>query len=121
MIFDAVGKTTFAQCQQPLKDKGYYLHTGMVASEIKGLWYSMTTGEVRSRLRQIHMAQPQGVQKGADCRPQGSCTAITQQPYRCEIFKNSVRYLQLIPILSSTEPSPSFGRGGSRSSVIQPL
>ena len=45
IIFDAVGKTTFAQCQESLKDKGCYLHTGMIASEIKGLWYSMTTGK----------------------------------------------------------------------------
>jgi NADPH:quinone reductase-like Zn-dependent oxidoreductase len=44
-IFDAVGKTTFAQCKDSIKDKGYYLHTGMVAPEIKGWWYAMTTGK----------------------------------------------------------------------------
>ena len=43
IIFDAVGKTTFSQCKSSLKNKGYYLHTGMAGSEIKGLWYSMTT------------------------------------------------------------------------------
>lgn len=45
LIFDAVGKTTFAQCKNSIKDKGYYLHTGMVAAEIKGPWYAMTTGK----------------------------------------------------------------------------
>lgn len=45
IIFDAAGKTTFSQCKSALKDKGVYLHTGMVLSEIKGLWYSMTTGK----------------------------------------------------------------------------
>ncbi|MDF2960777.1 MAG: zinc-binding dehydrogenase family protein [Paenibacillus sp.] len=43
IIFDAAGKTTLPQCKSSLKNKGYYLHTGMVGSEIKGLWYSMTT------------------------------------------------------------------------------
>jgi NADPH:quinone reductase-like Zn-dependent oxidoreductase len=42
IIFDAAGKTTLSQCKSSLKNKGYYLHTGMVGSEIKGLWYSMT-------------------------------------------------------------------------------
>ncbi len=45
VVFDAVGKTIFAQCKGSIKDKGYYLHTGMVAPEIKGPWYSMTTGK----------------------------------------------------------------------------
>lgn len=43
IIFDAVGKTTLSQCKSSLKNKGYYLHTGLVGSEIKSLWYSMTT------------------------------------------------------------------------------
>ena len=44
MIFDAVGKTTLAQCKDSLKPKGYYLHTVMVAAGIKKLWYGLTTG-----------------------------------------------------------------------------
>jgi NADPH:quinone reductase-like Zn-dependent oxidoreductase len=43
IIFDAVGKTTFSQCKSSLKSKGYYLHTAMAGSEIKGPLYSMTT------------------------------------------------------------------------------
>lgn len=43
IIFDAVGKTTLPQCNSSLKNKGYYLHTGLVGSDIKGLWYTMTT------------------------------------------------------------------------------
>lgn len=43
IIFDAVGKTTFSQCKSSLKSKGYYLHTVMLGSEIKGPWYSMTS------------------------------------------------------------------------------
>lgn len=43
-IFDAVGKTTFSQCKNSLKSNGYYLHTGMVLSELKAWWYSVTTG-----------------------------------------------------------------------------
>lgn len=43
IIFDAVGKTTLSQCKSSLKKNGYYLHTGLVGSEIKSLWYSMTT------------------------------------------------------------------------------
>ena len=45
IIFDAVGTTTFSQCQRSLKDKGTYLHTVMVLSGVKGFWYSMTTGK----------------------------------------------------------------------------
>lgn len=45
IIFDAAGKTTFSQCKRSLKSKGQYLHTVMVLPEIKGLWYSMTTGK----------------------------------------------------------------------------
>jgi NADPH:quinone reductase-like Zn-dependent oxidoreductase len=43
IIFDTVGKTTLSQCKSSLKNKGYYLHTAMAGSEIKGLWYSMIT------------------------------------------------------------------------------
>lgn len=43
IIFDTVGKTTFSQCKSALKHHGYYLHTAMVLSEMKGLWYAMTT------------------------------------------------------------------------------
>ncbi|WP_028611493.1 NAD(P)-dependent alcohol dehydrogenase [Paenibacillus harenae] len=43
IIFDAVGKTSLSQCKSSLKDKGYYLHTGMVGSELKALWLSVTT------------------------------------------------------------------------------
>lgn len=45
IIFDAVGKTTFSQCQSALKKKGYYLHTVMVLPEIRGLWSALTTGK----------------------------------------------------------------------------
>lgn len=45
IIFDAVGKTTFSQCQSALKRNGYYLHTVMVLPEIRGLWYGLTTGK----------------------------------------------------------------------------
>jgi len=45
IILDAVGKTTFSRCKSSLKEKGSYLHTVMVSSELKGLWYSMTTGK----------------------------------------------------------------------------
>jgi NADPH:quinone reductase-like Zn-dependent oxidoreductase len=45
IIFDAVGKTTFSQCKSSLKQNGVYLHAVMVLSELKGLWYSMTTGK----------------------------------------------------------------------------
>jgi NADPH:quinone reductase-like Zn-dependent oxidoreductase len=45
IIFDAAGKTTFSQCESSLKPKGYYLSTIIVLPEIKGLWYSMTTGK----------------------------------------------------------------------------
>lgn len=45
IIFDAVGKTNFSQCRHSLKNKGYYLHTGMAGSEYKALWHSRTTGK----------------------------------------------------------------------------
>lgn len=45
VIFDTVGKTTFAQCQGVLKDKGHYLHTSLGLSALKGLWYALTTGK----------------------------------------------------------------------------
>lgn len=43
IIFDTVGKTTLPQCKSLLTNKGYYLHTGMLGSELKVLWYSLTT------------------------------------------------------------------------------
>ncbi len=45
IIFDTVGKTTFSRCKNSLKEKGYYLQTVMMLSDLKGLWYSMTTGK----------------------------------------------------------------------------
>lgn len=45
IIFDAVGKTTFAQCQNALKRNGSYLHTVMVLPEVQGWWYALTTGK----------------------------------------------------------------------------
>lgn len=45
VILDAIGKTVFSQCKDSLKEGGYYLHTVMVAAEVKGWWYSLTTGK----------------------------------------------------------------------------
>ena len=44
-IFDAVGTTTFAQCNRALKQNGYYLHTGMAGAALLGRWYALTTGK----------------------------------------------------------------------------
>ncbi len=45
IILDAVGKTTFAQCQGALKPNGYYLHTVMPTAALRGWWSAMTTGK----------------------------------------------------------------------------
>jgi NADPH:quinone reductase-like Zn-dependent oxidoreductase len=45
VIFDAVGKTTFAQCEGILKHKGHYLHTALELPALKALWYALTTGK----------------------------------------------------------------------------
>ena len=45
IIFDAVGTTTFSQCNRALKPNGYYLHTVLAGAGIKRLWYAMTTGK----------------------------------------------------------------------------
>src|SRR5919199_5755951 len=45
IIFDAVGTTTFAQCNRALKPNGSYLHTILAGAAIKGLWYRLTTGK----------------------------------------------------------------------------
>jgi NADPH:quinone reductase-like Zn-dependent oxidoreductase len=45
IIFDAAGKTNLPQCAGSLKSRGAYLHTGMVGSEHKVLWYSLTTDQ----------------------------------------------------------------------------
>lgn len=45
IIFDTVGKTTFAQCQNSLKGGGFYLHTVMVLPELKRPWYARRTGK----------------------------------------------------------------------------
>ena len=42
-IFDAVGTTTFAQCNRALNPNGSYLHTGMVGAALQRHWYAMTT------------------------------------------------------------------------------
>jgi NADPH:quinone reductase-like Zn-dependent oxidoreductase len=43
IIFDAVGTTTFAQCQGALKRNGYYLHTLMVGAALRGWWSALTS------------------------------------------------------------------------------
>ncbi len=45
IIFDAVGTTTFAQCNHALEPNGSYLHTVLAGAAIKGLWYRLTTGK----------------------------------------------------------------------------
>jgi NADPH:quinone reductase-like Zn-dependent oxidoreductase len=45
IILDAVGKTTFSQCQGVLKPNGYYLNTVMVGAALQQRWYAMTTGK----------------------------------------------------------------------------
>ena len=45
IILDAVGKTTFSQCQGALKPNGYYLNTVMAGATLQGWWYAMTTGK----------------------------------------------------------------------------
>ncbi len=43
-IFDAVGKTTFAQCKDSLKPGGFYLQSVMVLAEVKSWWFARRTG-----------------------------------------------------------------------------
>jgi NADPH:quinone reductase-like Zn-dependent oxidoreductase len=45
IILDAVGKTTFSQCQGALKRNGYYLNTVLVGAAMQARWYEMTTGK----------------------------------------------------------------------------
>jgi NADPH:quinone reductase-like Zn-dependent oxidoreductase len=45
IVFDAVGKTTFAQCKGSLKPNGHYLHTIMPLAGIPALWAAVTTGK----------------------------------------------------------------------------
>jgi NADPH:quinone reductase-like Zn-dependent oxidoreductase len=45
VIFDAVGKTTFAQVQNSLKENGFYLHTILPGAPIQGPWVKLTTGK----------------------------------------------------------------------------
>lgn len=45
VIFDAVGKTTLAQCAGSLKKGGYYLHTAMVLPDLKSWWHAKMTGK----------------------------------------------------------------------------
>jgi NADPH:quinone reductase-like Zn-dependent oxidoreductase len=45
VIFDAVGKTTFPQVEDSLKDGGYYLSTLIVLPELKRAWYVRRTGK----------------------------------------------------------------------------
>lgn len=45
LIFDAVGKTTFAQCNRTLKTKGVYLHTVIALPALPALWAAITAGK----------------------------------------------------------------------------
>ncbi|NTU81150.1 MAG: NAD(P)-dependent alcohol dehydrogenase [Chloroflexales bacterium] len=45
IILDAVGKTTFSQCQGALKPNGYYLSTVMAGAALRGRWYALTSGK----------------------------------------------------------------------------
>jgi NADPH:quinone reductase-like Zn-dependent oxidoreductase len=43
IILDAVGTTTFAQCQGALKPNGSYLNTVLVGAAMQARWYALTT------------------------------------------------------------------------------
>jgi NADPH:quinone reductase-like Zn-dependent oxidoreductase len=43
IILDAVGKTTFSQCQGALKPNGYYLNTVLVGAAMQARWYAMSS------------------------------------------------------------------------------
>lgn len=45
IILDAVGKTTFSQCQGALKPSGHYLNTVTVGAAPLRRWHTMTTGK----------------------------------------------------------------------------
>lgn len=45
LIFDTVGKTTFAQCKRSLTANGGYLHTVMALPALPKLWAAITTGK----------------------------------------------------------------------------
>jgi len=45
IILDAVGKTTFSQCQGALKPNGYYLSTVLPGAALQRGWYGMTSGK----------------------------------------------------------------------------
>lgn len=45
IILDAVGKTTFSQCQGALKSSGYYVNTVMAGAALQQRWYGMRTGK----------------------------------------------------------------------------
>ena len=42
IVFDTVGKTTFAQCKNVIKVNGYYLNAVMPLVGVKGPWYWLT-------------------------------------------------------------------------------
>lgn len=44
IIFDAVGKTTFARCKHSIRENGTYLHAVMTLPGPKVFWYKLTTG-----------------------------------------------------------------------------
>ena len=43
IVFDAVGKTSFSRCKNSLTQEGAYLHTVMLATQVR--WLSMTSGK----------------------------------------------------------------------------
>jgi NADPH:quinone reductase-like Zn-dependent oxidoreductase len=45
IIFDAVGKTTFSQVKNALRNNGYYVHTVLPTAALQELWYSRATGK----------------------------------------------------------------------------
>jgi NADPH:quinone reductase-like Zn-dependent oxidoreductase len=45
IIFDAVATTSFSQCSNSLKPKGYYINTVMPTAALLGWWYTMTTNK----------------------------------------------------------------------------